>query len=348
MVTDTTATAKNQPTPEEKLPYIHEDQIFDRQFTEEDGIDNYGVDVDESYIWGVSGVRGSGKSETLAYFGARGLCMGLPVWSNFPIKFKYLRHGKDPLIVESKPLMFKDLFSIADYLRGGVIIVDEYQDWANALNFMSTQNKLLNAFWAQIRKNQLSFVYAAKKLRWIDLKTREETDIEIRCQDAAKKPGGRREYLKGEKILHDYVDWSGNWTGKAYEDYPISFPYTFYARFLWGIYDTNQRFDIFEAMRGYKVDLTKNTITDKEDGGTQINMEQLEQMAIGLFKRDHKWRSTEFFDTIGIPREQRARTSVLLKDMGVKEKYQGNSRFFTFDPDLELEDDIKVRVPVGV
>lgn len=320
-----------------KMPTLHEDQLFDQTYNPYAG--GFGADVDESYIWGVSGVRGSGKSMTLAYLGVRTLAMGLPVWSNFPIKFQYLQHHHDPKILESTPLNFKDLFNLSPDYFGGLILIDEYQDWANALSFMTTQNKILNSVWAQIRKNQLSFAYGAKKLRWIDIKTREETDIEIGCTDASRAPSNRFKYKRGQMVFWDFKDWSGNWTGEAYEDNPITYPSKFFAEPIWGAYDTNQRFNIFEAMRGLKLDLEKTVISDKnpEDKNDNINREETEKMLIGLFKRDHTLRASEVFDIVGVAEnKQKNIVSRLIKDMGGKEVFKGGMRIFKFDPDLEL------------
>jgi hypothetical protein len=315
------------------MPDIHEDQIFgviDPENTQ------YGADVNESYIWGVSGVRGSGKSETLDFLGVRALAMGLPVWSNFPIKFRLLQHHKQPMTLEAMPLIFQDLFSISSDLYGGLIIIDEYQDWDNALSFMTTQSKLLHAFWAQIRKNQLSFAYGSKKLRWIGLKTREETDIEIGCQDAAKTPKGRRLYKRGERIYWDYKDWSGNWTGKAYEDDPITYPYTFEAKFLWGSYDTNQRFDIFEAMRGLKLDLDKTVISDK-DQNAKIDLEATERMIESLFSKEERIKASEIYDLVGANgSKEKTAVSRLIKDMGGKEVIWAGCKYFKYLPGAQV------------
>jgi hypothetical protein len=318
------------------MPTIHEDQIFGVS-PPGGGVLDYGADVDESYIWGVSGVRGSGKSQTLCYMGIRALALRLPVWSNFPIKYRLLQHHKDPIIVESTPLNFKELFSLSANFFGGLILIDEYQDWANALSFMTTQNKILNGIWAQIRKNQLSFAYGAKKLRWIDLKTREETDIEIGCKDASKTPKGRRLYGKGEKVYWDFKDWSGNWTGKGYEDFPITHPYTFEAKFIWGAFDTNQRFDIFEAMRGLKMDLTKTVISDKEPENDNINREQIEKMMVSIFGREHVIKATEMYDILGlITNKQKSVAARLVKDMGGTEVFKGGCRYFKCNPETDL------------
>ena len=322
-----------------EMPTLHEDEIFESSYSA--GVQEYGADIDECYIWGLSGVRGSGKSMTLAWMGIRALAMGLPVWSNFPIRYKLLRHQHDPVILESIPLNFNDLFKLSPDYYGGLIVIDEYQDWANALSFMSTQNKILNSVWAQIRKNQLSFAYGAKKLRWIDLKTREETDIEICCRDANKTPGGRFTYKKGEMIYWDFKDWSGNWTGTSYEDDPMVIQQKFFAKPIWGAYDTNQRFDILEAMRGLKLDLTKTVISDKDpnDNPDMVNRELTEEMLLSTFKREHTIRGTELFDLIGLETtKQKTVVTRLIKDMGGQEIYKGGTRYFRMNPDTDLKE----------
>jgi hypothetical protein len=319
-----------------QMPVLHEDQICPSVGLEEFDPDAYGADVDEPLIWGLSGVRGSGKSMTLCFFGIKTMAIDMPVWSNFPIKYQLLSHHKPSQIKESYPLYFKDLFAIDPKFTGGMIIIDEYQDWANSYAFMTTQNKLLNSFWAQIRKNELSFAYAAKKLRWIDLKTREETDIEIACRDAHKTREGRRQYTKGEMVYWKIRDLSGNWTGMSYEDTGIEYENKFAAQFIWGAYDTRQRFDIFEAMRGVKMDLEKVVISDKEE---QFNKELLEQQLLALFRENQRWKSTELYYTLGITVPiQKTAISRLVKDMGGKEVYKGNSRFLELNVNTDYKE----------
>jgi len=336
-VVTTEANPNQQPTPwnEKPLAEIHEWQIFDRDYGSEgeDGEESGGDfswDVNQPYVVGVSGARGSGKSLTLCYMGIRALAMGVPVWSNFPIRYKLLtRHG--PKVLEANKLLFKDLLILENRPRGGLILIDEYQDWANNLNFMSTQNKLLNAVWHQIRKDDLCFAYAAKKLRWIDSKTREETDIEIQCKDMWTDPKYRRSTKRGETVLQDYIDWSGFWTGQMYDDYPIVYPMRAYYKFCWEAYDTRQRFDIFEALKGYKLDLTKEVITDKEDS---FNLEQIEKKLINLFDSDKQIKASEVYQYLGLKNNyQKNAVSKLIRDIGGEESWRGNSKFFNLDTD---------------
>ena len=166
-----------------------------------------------------------------------------------------------------------------------------------------------------------------------------ETDIEICCKDASRERSNRFTYQRGEMIYWDFKDWSGNWTGVSYEDEPVTIQQKFFAKPIWGAYDTNQRFDIFEAMRGLKVDMEKTVISDKEPENDNINREQIENMMISLFKKDHSMRASELFSMLGIDDNKRKGIVFrLLKAIGGKEQYKGGTRYFNFDPDVDLID----------
>lgn len=324
-----------------EMPTVYYEQLFGSLITHNNGNGNgrriRSVNLADPYIIGFGGARGSGKSESLAYCGMVSLAAGLPVWSNFPIKFRFINREDHERILESRPLYFKDLFAISPDLRGGKIIIDEYQDWDNVLAFATTQTRLLNAFWSQIRKNMLSFIFASKVLDWIGNKTRRETDIEVNCVDSYFTDKSYGKHRKGEVLYWNIMDLSGMWTGKMFQYYPVMHHKRLWARLTWGAFDTNLRFDIFEALRGLKLDLQKSVISDKEEQHAfDINMieGQIRQI-FATTKRIKKW---ELWETLGIKSAyQQMRIRNVLESLGVREIREATSgRYF------EMEDTTSV------
>jgi hypothetical protein len=257
---------------------LHPPTIYTQQFwPDTGGKKGRGLSLTESMCGCVSGSRGSGKSETLTYIGISAMASGQKCWANYPITAKLVDGEGNEFLARSTPLNFDELFNLDPSFRGGVIIIDEYQDWDSNYDIRSTQSKVLHAMWAQIRKNDISFYYAAKKFRWVGIKTRDETDIEINCHDAAKTPAGFGKYQKGELINWTVWDESGNWTGKMADEYPVPYTFKFYAKPIWGAYDTRHRFDFWEAIQGIKIEKTKRII-DKANHDESYEQEDTELM----------------------------------------------------------------------
>lgn len=284
----------------------------------------------DSIIRGFGGARGAGKSDSLAYWGIVAMAVELPVWANFPIRAHYVNYAGHLRELESMPLYFKDLFNMSEKIRGGLILIDEYQDWASAFASMTTQNKLLNGFWAQIRKNDLSFYYAAKKSRWIDLRTREETDLETTCMDGRFWGKGNPSARRGETVYWWTKDMSGMLTGRPYDEYPRMIRERFNAKMVWGSFDTKQRFDIFEALRGIKLDLEKDVITDKQQ--ITIDFPVLEKQIEAMFNSSVRIKPSEFWATLGISKpDQKAQIRPLMRDMGIIEKHTNGGTYLVLE-----------------
>lgn len=329
------------------IPTIYYDQLFGEveKSNEEDEDMRY-VYLSDSVITSIGGARGAGKSILLAYTGTVAMACGLPVWSNFPIRAHYIDHNDHLRELESRPLMFKDLFNQTHEVKGGKILIDEYQDWGNAFAFMSTQNKLLNAYWAQIRKDEMSFDYASKKSRWVDLRTREETDIEINCRDAYHIVGRGRQKERGNKIFLDVKDMSGMWTGQQYEESGIVYSYELFAGIVRDAYDTKNRFDIFEAMRGVKLDLQKDIITDKDEAQS-MSFEGIEKKIESMFSSWPRIKESEFWATLGIKKpEHKAQIRPIMRDMGITDRHTNRGTelvmegFSTYAPERDRNEPV--------
>lgn len=314
---------------ERPIPTIYYEQLFGEvKIASKEELRS--VYLSDSVITSFGGARGSGKSISLTYNAVKAMACGLPVWSNFPIRAHYIEGNDHQRELESRPLIFKDLFNQTHAVKGGKLTIDEYQDWGNAFAFMSTQNKLLNAYWAQIRKDEMSFDYASKKTRWVDLRTREETDLEIMCRDAFHAPDRGRQRERGNKIFWDVKDMSGMWTGQEYESNPVVYGYELYAGVVRDCYNTKERFDIFEAMRGIKLDLERDIITDKQE--ITLNFETIEKQIEQIFNSTPRIRPSEFWSTLGINKnEHKNQVRPMMRDMGIVEKVTKGTNFLVME-----------------
>lgn len=284
-----------------EIPTIYHEQIFGPDVLDgENGRRSKGrvLGFEDAVMIGFGGPRGAGKTMSLAFVGIKARALGLPVWSNVPIKFHYIDYKGTFMTLESKPLLFKDIFALSDELQGGWIIIDEYQYFLPSGGWNATQNKLINAFNDQIRKNSLSIAFSSKTYRRIDITGREETDLWIDCHDAYFSDNGYTRKQKGEVIYWNIMDMSGVWTGRMFEHYPVIHRRRLFSDILKGSYDTRKRIDFIEAMRGVKLDLEKTVITDKED--KSFNYEQMEQQLTDIFHRVDKIRPAELYEGLGV------------------------------------------------
>lgn len=241
----------------------------------------------DSYIWCFTGVRGAGKSISMAYFALKcNWLYGLRLISNYPIECKLnLMNGKSR-IVRAEPLdLYRLLCFDADY-HDCLILIDEAPDIISHMASMSWKNRLLNIFVRQLRKNHNSLFLGAQQFELIDKSMRWQTDVIAACQDASRKYGWGADY-RGESVLMRLMDNSGMWTGTTYNEavrrqenlYNHHFEdpalkLMIYPRVLWGekgvtkpVYDTYYTMDVWESLR--KVDMRLQTYQVGDKGEKQ-------------------------------------------------------------------------------
>ena len=274
-----------------------------------------GISIYDSYIIAITGPRGGIKSGTLAYCCMKFLAAGLPVFTNQPVKFNLIRRDGTKELLETQDLDFDKLFTHRD-IHGGLVAIDEYQQWDRSSRAMTTQHLVLMGMWEQIRKLDLSFYYVAKRIELVPGDIAWETDIEINCQDITPFPGS------GVACLWNIKDLSGLWTRHMFDPRnPVFYKQRFYHRAIWGSYSTKQSFDFYEAMKGVKVDLAKRLITDG-NGNKELDLPKLAIMAKRMFDSADSYRPTEFWETLGVDgniNKGKAR-DYLEKEIGLTEK----------------------------
>ena len=210
------------------------------------------------YVIVPTGPRGSGKSLLLADMGFRFMRAKLPCFSNFEIDGSFAEgHFK------AETLDTVLLHTFPDQLRGSLILVDEFQFYADSRSTSTTGNKLLNSLGIQIRKRQMTVGLSVQNIEWIDRRWRYQVDIQVRCRDLATTPWGRLKRIRrGELIFYQFYDMSGLITGTDIDQTKTPRPYKqmrLYGPGYWGKYDTEAVVGQEEMFRRYEA--AKETIT---------------------------------------------------------------------------------------
>lgn len=282
-----------------------------------------GLSLYDSYIIAITGPRGGIKSGTLAYCCMKFLAEGLKVFTNQPVKFYCKRRDGTVDLLESEDLDFDKLFTHSGDFRGGLVAIDEYQQWDRSSRAMTTQHQVLMGMWEQIRKLDMNFYYVAKRIELVPGDIAWETDIEINCSDITPFP------KSGEICLWQMKDLSGLWTRRMFDPRnPVFHKHRFYHRAIWGAYGTKQTFDFYDAMKGVKVDLQKREISDGHK--RELNLPHLAILAQQMLSKQDDWRPTEFWETLGVDgniNKGKVR-AYLEKEIGLGEKLSRGRRSY--------------------
>lgn len=292
------------------IPFLNWEHL---KAVDEDALDYTGLTLNllqQPYIIGFSGYKGSGKTLTMAAICAWAMAvLDYPVWSNFDIKFKTRPNNGRVKTFESLPLDLDEIFMFSESVGHGIVAIDELPMFAESRRSSGTANRLMNYFIMQSRKRVISFFYSAQDIAWVDKRIQWSTDVLCKCKDAAKTPTGLQANVKYGSIINiDVYDHSGQWTGDIdYESPTVELD--MYAERFWDIYDTYQTIDPFEAMRGVDVDLERRRITDKQE--EVIDYESIKQKTYQLFDRENRVKPNSLWEHLGITNNNFVRQKIL-------------------------------------
>ena len=234
-----------------------------------------------------TGLKGGGKSLTLAYLGAKSLVTGVPVWSNMNIKFWLVTDDHGLIYCESMPLDWSAFLCLSKDLVNGAIVIDELTYFLSSRQTQSIRNRIINAGINQVRKRTLDFYASVKFIRQVDVNMRDELDCEFACTDKAQLGGGQDIGLpKGCFIdweVRDISGWSGNPVKvNRYDDivednshpiYSVHRPHRqFDGRPFWPIYNSYEVIDTADAFRKVRLDLRETVISDRPDESARTNV----------------------------------------------------------------------------
>lgn len=254
------------------------------------------INFRDAYIIGFTGAKGGGKTLTMSWLAAYLMIHGYPVWANYNINFKYRNKKGQVSEYKSKPLDFDALYALSKDIKHGVTVIDELPLFADSRRSGSLNNRLLGYILMQTRKRQMSVFYTAQNMSWTDNRFRWSTDVIVACKDAYHR---EHHYARGEYIDVLLWDMSGQWTGKPWSEYPYPVnSYTFYGKSCWGIYDTKDIIDAFEAMTPIKLDLENRLITNKMDRGKLTS--DIDEVINGMSESGKTTTTTdEIIDALG-------------------------------------------------
>ena len=235
---------------------------------------------DESYILCFTGRRGGGKTTAMTYYAAK--CMWLynmRVLSNYPLEFVLHRENGSSYVCRAEPLDLYKLLCFDNDYKNCLICIDEAPDIISHLAATTWKNRLLNIFVRELRKNNNSLMLCAQDFALIDKSLRWQVDVLVECEDASKRYPGSH-LVKGSVILLRFLDNSGMWTGKTWQDKEyinklyhkyeeVGYKASLRSSILWGddehkaVFDTRYMQDIWESLRRVDMHMSTYNVGDK-------------------------------------------------------------------------------------
>lgn len=237
-----------------------------------------------------TGPRGSGKTLVQTGDMARRLIIAYykrllgieyeQIYSNYPVGFMfYPGHGLPSAYLQPKPLNMESLYVFDEGLRKCRLYIDEIDQWLDRQEWMTTTQQILAKAVQLIRKRKMSISGTIQNFHWLNSKFQFQTDIVVKCRDAAFTPWGRERRLAlGEVIFISSMDKSGIITGYSYEERQRLYPMTLQTKRLWNTYDTTYEFDPLESSTRYTLKRPQKEIVlrgaepteGNNDGGSPV------------------------------------------------------------------------------
>lgn len=292
----------------------------------------------DSYVCCFTGPRGGGKTSYMTYLTEK--CAYLydkRIVSNYPISLNIRYNNGWIKHIRSEPLDLGKVLTFDEYYRDCILVLDEAPQIINRLATMTWKNRLLDLFIQQIRKWEISLLYASQNEHWVDNELRWQTDIVFYCRDASRRYP-KAGYKRGGQILINMKDKSGLYSGYSYDERPHIKRFRLLSELIWNTFDTHQRFDVFEGLRKVSVDLSPQKITDGQHTEDYSYIEKARDAVFSAIEVG-KVKSKDFYKSIGdLTKKEKDGLAKRLSNCGVKpinhdKVYQFNQfdveRFFT-------------------
>lgn len=288
--------------------------------------------ADTEWVNGCTGPRGGGKSIMMTYLACHDyLLRGKPVWSNIPIKVELALPNREVVTAESMPLDPKSFFTLSDELTGGLVCIDELQLYAEARRSQSTKNVLLSYVIMQTRKRGLSFFFTIQQSRWMDNRLQFMADVMMRCRDIAFTPWGfENDITRGNYFSISVEDWSGMLTGRLYSETGESQTFCLWGRPIWGMFNSYDVIDVFEALTPIDLALTRMKIST----GSDIDEESkkvgdiMEKLTAARMAGEDIIKDRILWQMLNIPPEGRREAGKILKDLGVFKRQRNDGWYY--------------------
>lgn len=325
------------------IPLIWEDWLYGPPA---DGIST--LSIGEANVIAATGLKGNGKSESLAFLSSKALALNMPVWSNMGVEFWLVADGMIRLCKTEK-LDWGTVLALSRDLEKGALVIDELSYFASSRLSGSVRNRILNAAVNQVRKRTLDFYCSVKFLRQIDINIREELDAHFECEDIARASWAQVEGLdKGcfiQWVVRDISGWSGSRNDKFESMGFDSLGEPIYKdsgdkrlaslRYTWPIYNSYDVVDTAEAFRKVRLDLEETVITDKQ--GHQ-EVEAILAEVIDSYKDNGEYEvNCEDFRNVaseaGIKMNDKQFGKVLKESFGVGRKRKHSANVYILEAD---------------
>ncbi len=305
--------------------------------THPDGKWEFALDPNQEYIIAFTGVRGGGKSLSASYLiFCDWLAHGRKVWSNIPIGGKLYYQGQEKVLA-SHEFEAEMLWSFDENLRNGAVFIDEANYYIDSRRSTSNKNLLFGDLAQQIRKRKMSLIFTVQFEGWLEYRIRQMLDLCCRCQDRYRLD---LSYGKGETIDINVEDWSGIITGKPFQyTNENATEISLMAKKAWGIYNTENIVDIWEARQGVEVhqervqlNVGRNKIADalqERFGDIEANIKEAMSRHGGEIKSHDLWREMGISD-----RGDQTAIGSIMSNMGIESRKNWEGKKIYADPEL--------------
>lgn len=224
--------------------------------------------------------------------------LGGPVYSNYPVGFKFYLGNRRTVYLETLPLNMEAMITFDEELRHSWVFIDEIDIWADRQDWQSVTSRLLAKVFQQIRKKKMSLFATIQDLNWLNKRLQFQADIIIKCREAAFTPWGRANGLEmGEIGFLNFMDKSGVLTGYTFDETGKIFQRVFKGKKYWNCYNTEYEFDVLASSVQYKlkktvkeIDLTGNgdgEYPEMKSERKEHDMVLLADLAAELTERNH-------------------------------------------------------------
>ena len=128
----------------------------------------------QSFVFGLFGDRGSGKSAAMAYYGIQEAEAGRPIF--------YYPEDFDLKIPGAEAMSPADLVSMPDRLTGATVLIDEVQEVLSKFRTNAIASLLLMAFFRQTRKRGANVIFTSNDPNAINSALSTQTDLHAMCR----------------------------------------------------------------------------------------------------------------------------------------------------------------------
>lgn len=293
----------------------------------------------DSYCLMFFGKRGSGKSAVMAKCGKDEAELGKPVWY-WPADYSF-KYGE--------PIDLRTLYSLPEFLQNGALLIDEVQNFANALRSMSTANIMAGSMLQQIRKRGLNVYGTSNAPRRIDRTIAAQTSFHYYCsmvKDPRCDIRGYHMISCDDHVVARWTDTNGEYgVDKWHKDGRKRGNVVFWKiRDMYKVYNTEAIADVAEALSITKDDIVQARAGRDAGIQTEDLVISLRDVWIPWAVNQAGWRTlTPANFTMGINERYQLKISVnqmvmALKTLGLQSKHNGEARIITLPPKTNLDD----------